>query len=336
MKIWFPAITGSSGTDVFTLRLANALARQGVEVGVTWFSTRYQLIPHLLRAAAVPAGTDIIHVNAWNGFAFKRPGIPLVVTEHQGVFGIEHRPYRSRLQALYHLTVVRSYVRASLRAGSAVTTVSGHAAEGMRHTLGYGSARPIYNFVDSDVFRPAARAPDGGPFRLLFVGNWSYLKGSDLLTTVMQQLGSSFELRFTSGLKDLSSARTHDNMVALGRLGRQDDIVREYQNCDAVIVPSFFEGFGYVALEAMACGKPVIASNNSAIPEVVKDGETGILCRTGDVESFVTACRYLAANPDVARRYGEAGRQRAVDLFSEKVIAPKYVALYEELMRDHG
>lgn len=336
MKIWFPVVTGSSGTDIFTLRLANALQRRGIDAHITWFSTHHQFLPGLLKRTTAPAGTKVIHVNAWNGFAFKRPGTPLVVTEHQGVFGTRHRRYRSRWQALYHLTVVRAYVRASLRAASAVTAVSRYAAEGLKRTLGYNFAVPIYNFIDCQAFAPAPGRREPGPFRLLFVGNWSYLKGSGVLTAVMRQLGSSFELRFTSGLKDISPKGTSDNMVSLGMLTRQEDLIREYQNCDAVIVPSFFEGFGYVALEAMACGKPVIASNTSAITEVVDDGITGILCKTGDVDSFIAACRQLAANPDMAQRYGYVGRQRALTLFSEDVVIPQYVALYESLLGDYG
>ncbi len=336
MKIWFPAITGSSGTDIFTSRLAKALQHRGMDVEISWFSTHYQFFPWLLKRAAAPTGTAIIHVNSWNGFAFKRTRIPLVVTEHQGVFGTRYRPYRNRWQALYHLTIIRAYVQASLRAASAVTAVSHYAADGLKRTLGYGSAQPIYNFVDCETFAPAARPREEGPFKLLFVGNWSYLKGSGVLTMIMRRLGSKFELRFTSGLKDLSATDTPDNMVSLGMLTRQEDLVSEYQNCDAVIVPSFFEGFGYVALEAMACGKPVIASNTSAIPEVIDNGISGILCKSGDIDSFITACRHLAANPDVARRYGDAGRRRALAIFSEDVVVPQYIALYERLLGGHG
>lgn len=332
MKIWFPAVTGGSGTDVFTSRLAKALQRRGVEAEITWFPTHYQFVPQLLRSIRPPAGTDIVHVNAWNGFAFKRAGLPLVVTEHQGVFGTGNRPYRSAWQTLYHLAVIRPYVRASLHAATAVTVVSCYAADGLKRTLAYQLAQPIYNFVDCDEFVPGSPLPQTGPFRLLFVGNWSSLKGSEVLMAVMRQLGPTFQLRFTSGLKDLRPSTITNNMIPLGRLTRREDIAREYQNCDAVIVPSFFEGFGYVALEGMACGKPVIASNNSAIPEVVEDQVTGILCPTGDVEAFTAACRYMAENRDVAQRYGDAGRERALSVFSENIIVPRYIALYERLL----
>lgn len=334
MKIWFPAVRGNSGTDIFTSRLARALARQGIDVKVSWFPTSYQLFPYLLSNKAAPAGTNVIHANAWNGFAFRRPDVPLIVTEHQGVFGRQHRPYRNCLQALYHLTMVRSYVRASLRAASAVTAVSTYAAQGLRRTLGYELARPIHNFVDCEAFRPTSRERKNDTFTLLFVGNWSYLKGSLLLTEIMRHLGPSFSLRFTSGLKDLPASHIHANMRSIGRLD-QEDIITEYQNCDAVIVPSFFEGFGYVALEAMACGRPVIASNNSAFPEIVKDRETGVLCETGSITSFVEACRFLKSNPDAVQRYGDAGRERALALFSERAIIPQYLALYESLT-SHG
>jgi glycosyltransferase involved in cell wall biosynthesis len=153
-----------------------------------------------------------------------------------------------------------------------------------------------------------------------------------MLAPIMRQLGAQFQLKFTSGLKAIKTRTiVEKNMIPLGRLSNDDDLVKAYQNCDAILLPTCFEGFGYAALEAMACGKPVIASDNSALPEVVQDGVTGILCPTNDIEAFVAACRFLAENPEIGKKYGEAGRARVERLFSEEIIIPQYIALYEKL-----
>ncbi len=83
----------------------------------------------------------------------------------------------------------------------------------------------------------------------------------------------------------------------------------------------------------MACGKPVNAANSSSLPEVVEDGETGILCPRDDIGTFVSACRKLANNPETLKEYGQAARRRAEGLFSEDNIVPQYISLYEVLLR---
>jgi starch synthase len=153
-----------------------------------------------------------------------------------------------------------------------------------------------------------------------------------LLLELAALLGEGFELSITAGLKKLPLGDVPPNVIPLGRLESEEQLRRAYQECDAVICPTQFEGFGYVPLEAMACGKPVIASRNSAIPEVVEDGVTGYLCSTNDVNDFAAKCRLLANQMQRRERMGKAGRNRAVAHFSEDVVVPQYLALYESLL----
>jgi glycosyltransferase involved in cell wall biosynthesis len=120
-------------------------------------------------------------------------------------------------------------------------------------------------------------------------------------------------------------------MIPLGRITDDGELIKAYQQSDALLFPSRLEGFGYVALEAMACGKPVIAGANSALPEVVENGVTGLLCPTDDVHAFADACRRLAGDPEMVREYGEAARRRAEEVFSEDIIVPQYIRLYEQI-----
>lgn len=332
IKIWFPAIKGKSGTDVYTRRLADALQHRGVATEITWFSPYYQFAPYLLRNVSPPPGTHIIHTNSWNGFAFKRPRIPLVVTEHHCVFDPRYRPYKTRAQHIFHETMIRRFEMASFRVASVITAVSHFTASSLANTLGISSTHVIHNWIDTSTFTPPdlGASPSKHHFRLLFIGNLSMRKGADLLVPIMRELGAGFELWFTSGLKRLRPGRVVQNMVPLGCLTEESELIGAYRQCDALLFPSRFEGFGYVALEAMACGKPVIAANNSALPEVVKNGETGILCQTDDISAFVSAIQKLAANREILLAYGQAARRRVESLFSEDLIIPQYISLYEK------
>ena len=333
MKVWFPVIEGASGADVFTRRTADALRRRGIEAEVTSFPATYEFAPFFLRSIPAPAGTHIIHANSWSAFAFKRSGIPLVVTEHLNVLDPFYRPHKSLIQHLYHKTLIRSFVKASFNSASAITTVSRFTAAGLSRALGIQTAQIIYNWIDTSAFSPLEQNNHQGnrSFRLLFMGNLSRRKGTDMLAPIMRELGPSFELRFTSGLRRVKNPHMTQNMVPLGRLTTDRELIEAYHQCDVLIFPSRFEGFGYVALEAMACGKPVIAANSSSLPEIVEDAATGILCPLNDIHAFVSACWKLAKDPELLCKYGEAARRRAVELFSEELHMPQYIALYKNL-----
>ena len=109
------------------------------------------------------------------------------------------------------------------------------------------------------------------------------------------------------------------------------------QMYDIALLPSIaFETFGLVNLEAMACSKPVIASNFSGIPEVVKDRETGILVPPRDSEALADAIIELLNDPEKRKQMGEAGRKRVEEMFTlEKMLNATY-GLYEELLKEKG
>jgi starch synthase len=112
------------------------------------------------------------------------------------------------------------------------------------------------------------------------------------------------------------------------------------------VCPSIYEPFGLINVEAMACAVPVVATAVGGIPEIVVDGETGILVpfETGgdefgspkDPEAFsrgiAERVNQLLAEPELARRMGAAGRRRALDEFTWEAVAKKTVQVYEQVM----
>lgn len=330
IRVWLPAIRANSGADVYTKRLAAALERQGMATQITWFPLSHELLPALLRHTQPPAGTDILIVNSWNGFAFRHAGLPLVAVVHHCSFDPELQRYKSTLQSLYHHFLAEPREAKTLRTADAVVAVSHHVANHLCQKLGTNGVEVIHNWVDTELFKPQPQeAHQDRPFRLLFVGKLSRLKGGDLLAPLMRRLGTAFELRFTMDAQDCRNMPLPENMIPIGRLSEQD-MVGAYQACDALLLPSRAEGFGYTALEAMACAKPVIASNNTALPEIIVDGLTGILVDPGDLESLIRACRLLADSPGLCTEMGSAGRRRAVENFSEAASTEQYARLLME------
>src|SRR5207253_4803792 len=93
-------------------------------------------------------------------------------------------------------------------------------------------------------------------------------------------------------------------------LGPRKDVPALMHAMDVFAMPSIWEGFGLVLLEAMAAGRPIVASRVATIPEVVLDGETGLLVPAGDPLALADALAHLAQQPALAARMGEAGRER--------------------------
>ncbi len=115
-------------------------------------------------------------------------------------------------------------------------------------------------------------------------------------------------------------------------LGPRRDVPAIMRAIDVFVMPSIWEGFGIVLLEAMAAERPVVASRVATIPEVVEDGETGILVPAGDAEALAAALSALALDPARARRLGLAGRQRLESSFSLEKMVGDTESLYEELI----
>lgn len=109
-----------------------------------------------------------------------------------------------------------------------------------------------------------------------------------------------------------------------------DELLRLYERAAVVAVPSRREGFGVVCAEAMAHGRPVVASAVGGLLDLVADGETGIHVPAGDVPALRAALERLLGDRELRRRLGEAGRERVRERFSWDAVTDATVAAYEE------
>lgn len=134
-------------------------------------------------------------------------------------------------------------------------------------------------------------------------------------------------------LKDALSAQC----AALGLggrvrfLGYRDDIPRLLAAADVVVLPSLYEGLPLAAIEALAAGRPLVASAVDGTPEVVIDGETGLLVPPADPLALAAAIERILADPPLAARLGEAGRQHVQQNFGLRRQVEETIAVYREL-----
>lgn len=339
MRVWLPTVRAGSGADAFALRLTEALRRRGIDAVLAWFPHWTEVVPQIVRvhseARNVAERFDIIHANSWTAYAFLGLGLPVVTTVHHLVHDPFFAPYRSKAQAIYHRWCIYRRERFAVQASAAVTTVSNYVARTVEDEFGRHDLYVIPNWVDTDRYRPASRSRRAGRHRVLWVGNHSRRKGADLLPSLLKALGPSFEVRCTGGLRGGSTdlSKVSHNSASVSILGRlpEEILIREYQECDVVVSLSRYEGFGYTALEAMACGKPFVGFSTSGLTEVVRDGSTGWLVPLDDVLCLAARCKEIADNPDLGNRMGEEGRALAVSAFSRDALISRYIELYESV-----
>ena len=115
----------------------------------------------------------------------------------------------------------------------------------------------------------------------------------------------------------------------LGKHASVDELLR---CCDLFLLPSESESFGLAALEAMACGSPVVASRTGGLPEVVAEGVAGHLLPVGDVEGMADAAAAILSDNATWRRMSTAAREIAVDRFAAERVVPVYEAFYREIL----
>ena len=164
---------------------------------------------------------------------------------------------------------------------------------------------------------------------LLFVGNHLRRKGSDLLEPIMKELGDDYILLTTSGLRTENKIK-FNNIRSLGKLDLKG-LVRAYNLCDMLLFPSRLEGFGLTVAEAMACGKPVVTTDCSSLPELVIDGKGGYLCPVDDVKAYAEAIRHLAEDENLRSRMGRFNRQRVLDHFTIEKMTQEYIKVYRKI-----
>jgi N-acetyl-alpha-D-glucosaminyl L-malate synthase BshA len=202
----------------------------------------------------------------------------------------------------------------------------------------------IPNFVDLDMYRrkpdPALRARfcPSGERLVIHLSNLRPVKQVDAVVRVFAQIRARVPARLLIVGEGPELGRAEQLIDELG-IGTQVELIGEAQDVvgllsvsDLFLLPSLQESFGLSALEAMACGVPVVASNVGGLPEVVVDGVTGFLHPPDQVSQMAESAIRILSDPELHARMAAAGVRLATERFSADRIVPQYEALYEQTL----
>ena len=237
--------------------------------------------------------------------------------------------------------ILRPFTRWIWKRASRVVPVCESLGALARETMPSLRYTVIGNGVDLDLFRPNASARGASvlPVRCLAVGRLIERKGvADLLRAWSILPRGRYRLEIAGGgpaSAALQALATELGVAAdvhfAGPLSR-DEIAVRCQSADMFVLTPYEEAFGNVFAEAIAAGLPVVGSNIGAIPDLVENGENGILVPPGDSDAIARAIRELGDDPERRAAMATRNRARAERMLSWETAADRYLALYAELL----
>ncbi|MBX6386450.1 MAG: glycogen synthase [Microbispora sp.] len=339
-----------------------------VPAGLSGANAALQVLGVDVEMAAGCAGADLVHSHTWYAnfaghLAKMLYGVPHVVTTHS----LEPlRPWKAeQLGGGYTLSSWAE--RTALQAADAIIAVS----EGMRRDVltAYPEISPdrvrvIHNGIDTGEYAPSRGTEalvqhgiDPAVPYVVFVGRITRQKGLVHLLHAARSFDPAAQLVLCAGapdtpeiaeevtalVRELSASRK--GVVWISEMLPRPEVIQILTHATVFVCPSVYEPMGIVNLEAMACETAVVATATGGIPEVVADGETGLLVPIDqggdgepcDPEAFAAALaervNTLLGDPRLAAAMGEAGRVRAIEHFSWRRIAERTRELYASLTR---
>jgi starch synthase len=324
-----------------------------------------------LEMAAGCEGADVVHSHTWYanfaGHTAKMLyGVPHVVTTHS----LEPlRPWKAeQLGGGYALSSFCE--RVAIENADAIVAVSA----GMKKdvltaypTVDPEKIRVVYNGIDTELYRPDPATDvverlgiDLNRPSVVFVGRITRQKGLPYLMRACHDLPPETQIVLLAGAPDteeiareveglarqLREARDEKGVIWVQEMLPKHEVIQVLTHATVFVCPSIYEPMGIVNLEAMACETAVVATATGGIPEVVADGETGLLVPieqladgTGTpvdpdrfVADFAAAMTRLIRDPQRAKQMGLAGRERAVTKFSWSRIAEDTMKVYRSVL----
>lgn len=311
------------GTDMmaWTLAMGHAMVRAGLRLhGRGW-------------------SPDVVHAHDW---LVAHPAIalaeffdaPLVSTIHATEAGRHSGWVSGRISRQVH--ALESWLA---RDSDAVIACSASMASEITELFGPGlpPITVIPNGIDSSRWPFALRTSRADAPELLYFGRLEYEKGVHDAIAALPRIrrrnpGTTLTVAGDGTQQDwlVEVARKHKVLRAVRFAGRvdHDELLRLLHRCDVAVLPSHYEPFGIVALEAAAAGAPLVTTDVGGLGEAVIDGRTGLSCPPRDVEALAAAVCGALADPDAAQRRAVAARERLTADFDWHTVASETAAVY--------
>jgi len=293
---------------------------------------------------------DIVFDNqclAWGLLGIRAAGTPVVSVIHHPLhidreadFAVDPTFLKKLKRTLYFPLLMQQIVAQRL---DKIVTVSEASRREIERYFGIPekAVSVVYNGTDTELFRPVPGTPKEAD--LLFVGRTEdRKKGIGTLLEALAKLPREITLKIVDGripddglvMRLIRRHRLEGRVLLHRRMLELPELVVQYSTARAAVVPSFFEGFGFPASEAMACGLPVIANAAGALPEVIgTDGKAGRLVPARDPDALAAAIRDVLADPARAEAMGRAARARVERVFQWRDAAARLIEVFEETLR---
>lgn len=259
----------------------------------------------------------------------QKLGVPYVITEHSGPF-----PFPEFVSS----RGISPLILEPLHKAARIVSVSSFLRQEIKSKTGLDSL-VIPNSLDTSLFQPGNPPPSDGLFRLFCLSGLNVEKGAtDLLQAlkIASQMNTNFHLNWGGQGKLqndmprlLEQYGLEDRVTLLGGL-KPESTVSYYQGCDCFVMPSRLESFSMVVLEAMACGKPIIATNCGGPRDLLSE-ECGILVPKQNPLALAKAIARMS------QKYSEYSiekiRQRCLENYSHEVVGERLIELYRQILK---
>jgi glycosyltransferase involved in cell wall biosynthesis len=289
---------------------------------------------------------DLVHSHGTEDaytIAALTSGYPAVMTMQGLLFKIAERvqaPLFSRPRLMQALE------QWCLRRVRHIIAKSEHVAESLAPLAPQATIHRIPNPMNPAFFEHTSNAVVGEPERLLFGGIIAPVKGLQHLVAALDRLrarrpgvklsvvgvpGRGSEGYFDSIREQIRALRLEE-VVEFHGFQRPENMARAMSRASVVVVPSLHEMFCNMVAEAMAVGRPVVASQTGSLPELVEDGQTGLLVPPADPESLASAIERLLADEPLRVRMGQAAVEKARRLWDPQRVALQTEAVYRAVL----
>lgn len=275
---------------------------------------------------------DIIHVHStWAGlfvrlpYLFRKRKAKIVYQSHGWAFLMDTSNYKKNIYALVERIL-------SIPTDKIINISNYEQNQAIKYGLNKNKMIMIYNGVEDKINKSNLKLNwDGNKINLLFVGRLDRQKGLDLFLDVYEKMKLKNIHLYVIGTSVLDNnlPKNTEYVTYLGWVDSKN-IDEYYQACDAVIMPSRWEGFGLVAVEAMKNSKPVLVSNRGALPELVKENKNGYIFQLENISILEMILKNL--NKEYLVTLGKGARQIYKNNYTADIFVIKILNIYKNIL----